>query len=477
MITGLNRREFVQLTVGGSMLCATGALSSAAESAPANRNLVSPGCRGSKVKVGRLYIGVPKAHYPNPAIDVASERQACQAHFAELKDDLSDVDFVVDELVSTPQQLDALAGKLKDCDGILAIHLTLHTLPILKGVLELGRPTVIFSAPYAGHEWFNLSDIRRQKLGENMECVLTTDYSQLAAAIRPFRAMHHLREAKVLNLAASMRPEEAQYYRQKFGTDFKLVSLERVLALYEAIDEQAARAEADSWTKNATAVVEPSAEEVYKSCRLALALEKLLDEENATVMTVDCYGSMWRKIPAYPCVAFTRLNDKGLGGICQSDLPCAVMHIMFQGLTGRPGFVCNPTFDFSTNSATLIHCLGNTRMDGPAGPAAPYKLRSIMEREEGAVPQVQMRTDQDVTTVILDETSSTLRYFTGRIVAIPDTERGCRTQITVKLDGNAETLWQNWTAGIHRVTCYGNLTKDLATFARFSKLRLLNEAV
>jgi L-fucose isomerase-like protein len=427
--------------------------------------------------VGRLYIGVPKAHYPNPAIDVAAERQAYQARFAELKDELSDVEFVVDELVSKPEQIEAVADKLKECDGILAVHLTLHTMPVLNAVLALGRPTIIFSAPYAGHEWFNLSGIRRQKLGENMECVLSTDYGQLAAALRPLRAMHHLREAKVLNLSASMPVKEVQLFHEKFGTEFKLVSLERVLALCEAVDEQAARSEADRWTKGATAVVEPSAEEVYKSCRVALALEKLLQEENATVMTVDCYGSMWRKIPAYPCIAFTRLNDMGLGGICQSDLPCAMVHILWQGLTGRPGFVCNPTFDFSSNSATLIHCLGSTRMDGPAGPAAPYRLRSIMEREEGATPQVQMRTGQEVTTAILDESSSALRYFTGRIVGIPDTERGCRTQITVKLDGSAETLWQNWTAGIHRVSCYGNLVKELTTFARFAKLSLVNEAV
>jgi hypothetical protein len=115
-------------------------------------------------------------------------------------------------------------------------------------------------------------------------------------------------------------------------------------------------------------------------------------------------------------------------------------------------------------------------MDGPAGPPAPYKLRSIMEREEGAVPEVQMRTGERVTAVIFDGTS-TARYFTGRIVDVPLTDRGCRTKITVKLDGNAETLWRNWTAGIHRVACYGDLSKELAQFCRFLDLQLIDEAV
>jgi len=309
-----------------------------------------------------------------------------------------------------------------------------------------------------------------------MECLLTTDYSQLAAAVRPFRAIHHLREAKVLNLAANMPEDYVDQIKSKFGTEIQQVTRDRMMALYNAVSDQDARAEADRWTKGAVAVVEPSADEIFRSCKLALAFEKLLDEENATVMTVDCYGSMWRQLPAYPCIGFTRLNDLGLGGICQSDLPCAMVHILFQGLAGVPGFVCNPTFDFATNSATLIHCLGSTRMDGPTGPAAPYKLRSVMEREEGAVPQVQMRTGQDVTQATL-EGISTLRYFTGRIVGTPDTERGCRTKITVKLHGDAEKLWQNWTAGIHRVSCYGDLSKGLAYFCRFMKLQLLNEAV
>ena len=196
--------------------------------------------------------------------------------------------------------------------------------------------------------------------------------------------------------------------------------------------------------KGAVEVVEPSRAEIVKSCRLALAFEKLLDEEDATVMTVDCYGSMYGPLChsyAYPCIGFTRLNNMGLGGICQSDLPCAMTHTLFQGLAAKPGFVNNPGFDFSKNSAVLIHCLAATKMDGPEGSAAPYKLRSIMERREGAVPQVTMRIGQKVTQAVLVGTS-TLLYFTGQIVDTPETDRGCRSKILVKGDGDAEKLWK-----------------------------------
>jgi hypothetical protein len=55
-------------------------------------------------------------------------------------------------------------------------------------------------------------------------------------------------------------------------------------------------------------------------------------------------------------------------------------------------------------------------------------------------------------------------------------DRGCRTKITVKVDGSIERLWKNWSHGLHRVTCYGNLAKDLQRFCRFAKIKLVDEA-
>ena len=59
----------------------------------------------------------------------------------------------------------------------------------------------------------------------------------------------------------------------------------------------------------------------------------------------------------------------GLGGICESDLRSAMTHIILQGLTGRPGFVSDPTVDESTDSIILAHCMGTRKMDGPTKPA------------------------------------------------------------------------------------------------------------
>jgi len=186
-------------------------------------------------------------------------------------------------------------------------------------------------------------------------------------------------------------------------------------------------------------------------------------------------GSMYRKLPAFPCVGFVRLNDMGLGGCCESDLSCCVTHVLIQGLTGKPGFISDPTMDESKGAIILAHCLGSRKMDGPDGEPAPYKLRTIMERQEGCVPQVRMRVGQRVTQLITVGVD-TIRYFTGTVIEAPTWTAAGRTKITVKVDGDAEKLWLNWTAGLHRQTVYGDIRKDLERLCRMKGIALIDEA-
>lgn len=136
----------------------------------------------------------------------------------------------------------------------------------------------------------------------------------------------------------------------------------------------------------AVEVIEPARDEIRRSRKSsALAVEKPRAEASATAITVDCNGTMYRQLPAFPCGGLTRQNDKGLAGICEAALGTALTFRLFQSLTGKPGFINDPTGDESANRIVLAHCLGATRMGAPDGAARPYKLRSIMERQGCAV--------------------------------------------------------------------------------------------
>ena len=477
----LNRREFVQVTAAGSAACLGWSAVPSLSHCRVVSGLVNSRPLGSKAKIARLYMGTSHGLWPKPHMDFQSEIRRYEGEFARLQDQLADIDFVVDELVTSAEDVAALRSRLRDVDGILAIHFNIGVGPILREALGSGKPTVVFAQPYSGHEWVGFGTLQREELGAKLECLLTSDFNQLAVAVRPFRAIHHLREARILNVTTRPFETYASTIREKFGTEIVRLDRERVLGAYEAVADGDARAEAARWIQGAAQVVEPPAQDIHRSSRLALALERLLRDEQATDITIDCYGTMWDgtiRLPAYPCLGFTRLNDMGYGGICESDLASAMTHVLFRGLVGRPGFISDPTVDESDGTIALAHCLGTTRMDGPAGPVAPYKLRTIMERQEGVVPQVEMRVGQKVTQAILVE-SHFLPYFTGEIVAAPvgiEVDRGCRTKIVVRVDGDVTRLWENWSSGLHRQTCYGDITKELRMFCRFMDIRMVDEA-
>ncbi len=475
MTRDLKRREFLQVT-SGCALCLGAAHSFSFPLQTSRLTLVSPGCVKSKVRVAKIYAGVPKAHWPTPLLDLDAEMRRYEGEFARMKKEFADVDFVVNRLVTQPEQVSGIREQIANVDGILVIHLSMGISGMLTEVLKANRPTMLFAAPYSGHEWTSFGALMKSQDGAMLDCVLSSDFNDLATALRPIRAIHHLREAKIINVSA--RAPSAQNLKtvaDKFGTQIKTIGVEPVMEAYDSIDKAAAEAETERWIRQAEKVVEPPREEIYRSARLALAFEKLLADQQATVLTVDCYGSMYRKLPAFPCVGFVRLNNMGLGGICESDLSCALTHVLLQGLTGKPGFISDPTMDESVRGIILAHCLGSLKMDGPDGPAAPYRLRTIMERQEGCVPQARMRIGQKVTQLRFVGVDL-IRHFTGKIIDVPDTDRGCRTKITVEIDGDPQKLWQNWSDGLHRQTVYGDITADLRRFCRFKDVKLVYEA-
>jgi hypothetical protein len=476
MAMRMERREFLRAAAAGSALClgAPRFLTAAAE--PKKRALVSPGCRGSKVRVAKFYMVGTNKLWPTPKMDQKEEMQRYEAEFDRMKKDLADVDFVCSQLVASPEEIKSLKDKLADVDGILVIHLSMGATPILMEILSAGKPTVVFAAPYSGHEWTGFGSLQAKKEGALLDCMLTSDRNQLAVAIRPFRAIHHMREAKILNVTSrALNDGYVTAIKDKFGTEIKRIDRQQVLDAYNSIPDAEAKAETKRWMRGATKIVEPKEDEIFRSCKLALAFQKIVDAENGTAFTVDCYGTMYRQLPAFPCVGLTRLDDQGLSGVCESDLNCSVTAVLLQSLSGKPAFVSDPTVDESKKGIILAHCRCATKMDGPDGEAAPYKLRTIMERQEGCVSQVKMRVGQKVTQVIMPGTDQLL-YFTGEVIEVPDIDRGCRTKINVKVDGDIEKLWHNWSHGLHRQTVYGDVVKDLERFCKFKTIKMANEA-
>jgi hypothetical protein len=63
---------------------------------------------------------------------------------------------------------------------------------------------------------------------------------------------------------------------------------------------------------------------------------------------------------------------------------------------------------------------------------------------------------------------------TGTITGVPDSDRGCRTQITTRVR-DAQKMLAGWAHGLHRVIFYGNHVADTHRLARFLDFDVVEE--
>ena len=208
--------------------------------------------------------------------------------------------------------------------------------------------------------------------------------------------------------------------KDKFGTEIKQIDLDTVVQAYNATDEDA-KAETDRWIKGARRG-RASRKEIFKSCKLALAFENMLADEEATVMTVDCYGTMWDKtikLPAYPCLGFCAAQRHGPG----------------RDLRVGPALRHDAHHPAGPDRQARLHQRSDRgRIDRQHHPGPLHGLAEDGRPERTAAPvqdsarstsgrkasrrRVQMRKGQKVTQAILIGTDQML-YFTGEIIDAP----------------------------------------------------------
>ena len=471
MNTAVNRRCFLRcsgmgVAAAGAWIPITQWLCRAAET-------TAPVGGGSKVRICKVYLGHPRPGWPMSSVDLPAEMARFEEAFKKLGRELVDVEFVEAGLVQTPEQVAKARERAATADGILAVHLTLGTGPQIRGLLEGGKPMMVFFPPYSGHEWHTVASLQRE--GHRIEAVPSSDDRDLAVAVRPFRAMHRLAEARVLHISTGPAdPKYCETIRAKFGTEFPSLGLPELEAAYRAADEAVVAADAERWIRGAERVVEPSREDITKASRMYVAMQRLMAEHQAVAVTMNCLGmGLVDRGMAYPCLGFVRLNNAGMAGVCEADLKSTMTQLMFQYLVGRTGFVTDPVFDLANSAIIHAHCVAATQMEGPDSPVSPYVIRSHLEDNKGASLQVRLPTGGKVSMARLIGTDILL-FSTGDAVDSPFEERACRTKLTMRV-ADAQRFLDNWSCGLHRVIVYGDHTRDVRRFCRLMRIKVLEE--
>ncbi len=429
----------------------------------------------SKVRIGKLYLGHPNPGWPMSKVSLPAEAKAFEANLSRLGAGLQEYEFIEGGIVENDEQLAAARAKFKDVDGILAIQLTMQVGRYLQNLFELNLPIVLFALPYTGHEWHTIASWQRQ--GKPIDVFPSSRHEDILEALRPIRAIHRIHEARVLHVSTS--PADASYsaaLKQKFGTEIISLTREDLKMAYDAADRSEAMADARRWMREAGKIIEPTKEEISRSSVMYIAMRDLLAQHGAVAITMNCLGmGLMDRGMAYPCLGFVRLNNMGLGGVCEADLKSTMTHLIFSGLVERPGFVTDPVFDLSNSTIIHAHCVAATQMEGPGTRAAKYHIRSHLEDGRGASLMVKMPVSRKLTMARLIDTDKML-FATGDAVDSPFVEWGCRTKLTMRVE-NIDKMLESWSSGLHRVVFYGDHSRDLRRYCRFAQIRVLHEGV
>ncbi len=423
-------------------------------------------------RIRKIYLAKPVPTWPKPDLDIAAEMRSIDDRLSALAG-TPGVRLEGGELYRVPESVPASAAALGNPDGLLVFNLTSTVSPHIERLASSGLPTILFSQPYSGHDWSAVPEMRAQ--GRRILCLSTSDFNEIQPALRLVRTAHLMRHTRIVYINTSpFDGQTAARIKERLGTEIAHVSPDRVEAVYHSIDAASTLQDAQEWISGALKVVEPSEQDIANSSRLYLALRRIMEEERARAVTINCLGLFYQKLlPAYPCLAFCKMNDLGLVGVCEGDMDSTLTQLIFTYTFGVPGYVSDPVIDTSANTVIHAHCVAATRMDGPAGERAPYVIRSHMEDNRGASLQVKMRTGQVITMAKLIR-EDTMLISTATITGNPESDRGCRTKISTRV-ADARKLLEGYEGGLHRVIFYGDRTRAVRDLGSLMGFKLVEE--
>ena len=470
------RREFLGTGVASGLMLAGASWSHAwASQSP-------PPQSRRKSRICVIFTGTPVPNHRNWGAD-AGQIEAMKTRLARAEKELGNVELIIGRS-SNAQQTAALLKKAGPEAPVLTINVQNFALTrVVKPILDGSHPMVLFSLPASGHDWMYAP--RWHSRGHRVTLLASSDYDELERALRMLRVIPMMKQTRILLFPPARGTKQAQspdQVKERLGADVVAIEEKTFNEMISAAEDNAVRAEINSWTRNAKEIIEPNKEDIRKAARISIALQRLMERERAQGLAVGtCMGWLPK---GFPCLGFARLRDKGIPAACEGDMDSLLTMLLFQYMIDRPGFQGNATFDTSRNALWTAHCTAPLKMDGPNGKEAPYLLRGHSEvGGSGCVPEIQYRLGETITRAKMINLD-TILASTGKIIEVPaKSVHGCRTQIVTEVR-DAAKMAANWSSVLetedamtllHRVVFYGDHLQSVHHLARLMGMKVVTE--
>jgi hypothetical protein len=287
-----------------------------------------------------------------------------------------------------------------------------------------------------------------------------------------------IRRMKASKIIAVQGPEAAPETTM-MGIPVVYVPFSELNDAWAAADKDEARSIADRWLRTAARVEGVSRDELINSAAMYLGEKAVLKKHGAVGITINCLGGFYGDhIHAYPCLGFHELNNQGLVGGCECDVPSAAVMAAGAVMTqGRPGYISDPVIDTAKRQIIYAHCVASNRAFGPKGEANPFEILTHSEDRQGASVRSLLPVGYLTTTIEISDPRKEIIFHQAKAVANDPDDRACRTKLAAEPLGDIEkllTMWDKW--GWHRVTFYGDLKKPVYDLASALGWTVVEEA-
>ena len=288
--------------------------------------------------------------------------------------------------------------------------------------------------------------------------ILHGDIQQIAEKIRLIANAHRAKAAlKGKNLGVIGEPSDwliacnysPEAMMEKLGMGFVKIGMDELLA------EIAKKEYPENQYTQAFKSKGYKPEEVEKALYVYGAVKRLCQKYDLSAVTVRCFDLL-DTVYTTGCLALSILNDEGICGGCESDVPALLSMAVLGAVTGEPMFLCNPSrFDTKAGTAVFAHCTIPTTM------LKNFCLNTHFESGIGVAVQGSFE-EGDCTIFKCEGDLSRWHAQEGHIIDTPFNNMLCRTQIKVCLDDFSYFLTKP--INNHHIICRGKHAAEIEAF-------------
>lgn len=190
--------------------------------------------------------------------------------------------------------------------------------------------------------------------------------------------------------------------------------------------------------------------ELKKAYHIYLSLRNIVNKYNLKGFTIRCFDLL-NTVRSTACLALSLLNDEGIIGTCEGDLPAMISMYLILKVLHKPTFMANPSIiNYKEKEMILAHCTIPLKM------CKKYDFLTHYESKLGIGIKGELNKEK----IFIFRLSSNLDSYVlieGKIKENLNESNLCRTQIKVDIHSlNDISYFLTKPLGNHHLIFYGD---------------------